>query len=100
MLWLAARCAAGRAKVNSLRANSPTLCKTRPLITSSCGLQRPSLVYLYALPAFGARSFWLLLRPQERPYTLERLEPCLPEVSRCPHAPLARHEDVGDHAEQ
>src|SRR5215212_9244068 len=57
-------------------------------------------LYLYALPAFGTRRFAGLLRLQERPYALEGLESSLPEVARCPHAPLAWYENVGDHTEQ
>src|SRR5215211_237626 len=73
-------------------------------VTGSAAEPRLSLgsasLYLYALPAFGARRFGRLLRPQERPYALECFESGFAEVPRRPHTPLTGHQYVGDHAEQ
>jgi hypothetical protein len=69
--WLAALLAAGKARVNSLRANSPTFWIARFLAPPSRPfvqrLRRPItlLLYLYAFPARRAGGVGGSLRPYE-----------------------------------
>src|SRR5215211_2625992 len=57
-------------------------------------------LYLYALPALGARSLGRLLGPHQFSDALQRLEARFAEVPGGTHAPLAGHEDVSDHTQQ
>src|SRR5918995_5362337 len=62
--------------------------------------QRSALLDLDTFPARRAGCCLRLLWPHQLPDALQRLETRFAEVPGGTHAPLAWHEDVGDHTKQ